>query len=183
MDVKGVQIVVLCEDSRHKTFAYNVLTKLGFKGRKIRLLSSPPSEGAAEQYVRDRYPVEVRVHRSKASHQNRALVLLVDADRFSVDERQKQLARKLEEQNQEKRSPQERIVIAVPKRTIETWISFLLGHEVDEAKSCKNRVKPGDDRLAAPCFAEWYRSPDARPANALPSILRAFQELDRLFPN
>lgn len=183
MDSQGVQIVVLCEDSRHKAFAHRVLIKLGFNPHKFRMLSSPPAKGAAEQYVRNLYPVEVKAHRSKASHQNLALILIIDADRFSVDQRHEQLARKLKDQNQEKRSPQERIVIAVPKRNIETWIAFLLDLKVDEEMNCKQKVKHGDARLAAPRFAEWYRNPDARPANALPSILRAFNELDRLSPN
>jgi hypothetical protein len=81
---------------------------------------------------------------------NIALVVFVDADINTVDYRLEQLDKELLNAPLEKRQPDEKIAIFVPKRNIETWIHYLKGDKVNEEEVypklpkesyCKNFVK------------------------------------------
>jgi hypothetical protein len=51
----------------------------------------PAGQQSGEQHVRDRYPVEVKAHRSKKNHLDIALIVVIDADTNEVENRLKQL--------------------------------------------------------------------------------------------
>jgi len=177
---KGVRLVVLCEDDKHWRFARWAFIQLGYNPRELKDSQAPPGGGAAEQWVRQRYANEVSVYRSKAGHQKIGLVVVIDADKQTVDYRHKQLSSGLGEAGLDKRGAAERIAIWVPKRHIETWVADLLGHTVNEEDDYKNRMAEADYRQAAVAFLERYRNPNSRPAELLPSTARAFDETDRL---
>lgn len=173
-------MMFVCEDDEHWRFARWTFLRLGYHARELRVALAPAGRGAAEQWVRQQYATEVRVHRRKAAHQNVGLVVAIDADKQTVDYRHEQLSGALDESRLDQRGNAERIVIWVPRRHIETWVADLLGHSVNEDDDCKNLVRDVDYRPAADRFVERYRDPGGRPASVLPSMSRAFDEASRL---
>lgn len=176
-----VRVVLLCEDDEHRRFAHHASRKLGRHYRELRLLVSPTGRGAAESWVRKRYAEEVLIHRRRASSQGGlALVVVIDADRQTVDRRHQQLAAALKQSGIEERRPSEKIVIWVPKRHIETWVTDLLQGNSNEHDDYKNVMRDVDYQPAAERFVEQYRNPSSRPPGLLPSMSRAFDETARL---
>jgi len=177
---RGVRIVFLCEDNEHKQFAYRAFLKLGFHRRELYVTASPVGRGAAEQWVREQYPIEVKSQRRRSSSQHAGLLVVLDADRCTVAERANQLADQLARSGQSQRAASERIVHWIPRRHIETWIASLRGRDVDEESDCKSLVKSDDIRPSAESFVRIYRDANSRPADALPSLSLALEETDRL---
>ncbi len=159
MSQRRVQIVILCEDRQQEVFARHFLKKRGFTGL-FRPKICPPGSQSGEQYVRSQYPVEVKAYRQNKNRVSIALVVLIDADRGTLQDRLNQLASILDEDAQEKRRSDEAIAIFVPKRNIETWIHYLQGETVNEedayAKYEKNEAvcKTYVENLADRCYAQ-----------------------------
>ena len=177
MSQRRVQIVILCEDKQQEVFARHFLKKRGFTGNikpKICL------EGAGEQFVRDNYPKEVKAYRSK-NYLSGMLIVLIDADKKTVEERLKQLDDALIENAQELRQPHEKIAVFVPKRNIETWIHYLQGTNVDEETEYTKLKKQSDckpylEQLVNQCYQGNLDE------NAPPSLKAACGELQRILP-
>lgn len=155
MNSRRVQTVMLCEDIQQEVFLYRLLKHMG-RGdqRTITVKRSAKGKGSAEQYVREQFPKEVQAFRSKSSYLNLCLIVMVDADIVSIGERIGQLEESLEEAGQDRRTAEERILILVPKRNIETWIRYLDGEIWDEtteyAKLCNERdCMPAVEKLIA----------------------------------
>ncbi|MEH1994649.1 hypothetical protein [Nostoc sp.] len=179
MSQRRVQIVILCEDKQQEVFARHFLKKRGFiLDRNLRIEICP--KGAGEQFVRKRYPTEVKAYRSK-NYLSGMLVVLIDADKKTVEERLKQLDDALIEDLQQIRLPKEAIAIFIPKRNIETWIHYLQGETVDEeteySKFLNNEsvCKPDVENLVNQC----YQGLDE---NTPPSLQAACGELQRILP-
>jgi len=96
MTHSDLQIIVLCEDRQQEVFARYFLVKRGFNPRKIRPLPLPKGTQSGEQYVRENYPKEVKAYRSQKNHLSIALVVLIDADKSTIDHRLNQLDLALE---------------------------------------------------------------------------------------
>lgn len=175
---RRIQIVVLCEDRQQEVFARHFLKKRGFTGN-MRYSVCPEGSQSGEQFVRSRYPMEVKAYRSKASYLSIGLVVVIDADTKTVQERLNQLDDALRADEQEIRQPKEAIAVFVPKRNIETWIHYLQGNAVDEEgeyqKFFKNEgtCKPYVENLVTQC----YRGLDQ---DAPSSLQAACGELQRI---
>jgi hypothetical protein len=168
------QVVILCEDNTHYHFARKYLQCRGFK--KIRKKMPFKGGGSGEQYVREHYAQELKAYRSQMNHLNIALVVVIDADMNSIEERIKSL----DDQNPQKpRSDIEKIAIFVPKRNIETWFHYLDGHDCDEEKSYKSLHKNSRPSQFAKKLHEEICSQEL-PDDAPPSLFHACQELKRL---
>ncbi|BAY99648.1 hypothetical protein NIES37_36310 [Tolypothrix tenuis PCC 7101] len=177
MNQRRVQIVLLCEDRQQEVFARHFLKKRGFTGN---IRANFCLKGAGEQFVRDSYAAEVKAYRSK-NYLSVILVVLIDADKETIEKRLKQLDDALIADSQQIRQPQEAIAIFIPKRNIETWIHYLQGEAVDEeteySKFTKNEsaCKPYVESLVNQC----YQGLDA---NAPSSLQAACGELKRILP-
>lgn len=175
---RDVRYVILCEDRLQEVFARTYLIERGINKRRIRVEPIVEGCGSAEQYVRENYAAQVKLHRSKASYQSVALIVLIDADNYTVSQRMEQLDKTLDE----KRQPKERIAIFVPKRHVETWIRYASGQDADETSSYhqfereESKCKPHVRKLAN----EICRSD--LPDDALPSLKEACKEILRIFP-
>jgi len=180
MSKRRVKIVILCEDIQQQVFAHFFLKKRGFRGL-FRFEVCPKGSQSGEQYVRTRYPVEVEAYRQKRKERI-GLVVLIDADRGTLQERLNQLTSVLGENDQKKREPNEATAIFVPKRNIETWIHYLQGETVNEedayAKFEKNEAacKTAVEDLADRCYSQ------SLPEDAPRSLQAACGELQRLLP-
>ena len=183
MVARDLRFVVLGEDNAHLNFVRRWLLVEGVQARQITLLPHAAASlgGAGEQYVRERYAAEVHSYRARANRQRIALVVVIDADTGTVQERQAALDRTLDMA----RTPGERIAVLVPRRNIETWLTALLYPErsdLDETKQFKSEFPPRDSaeacKRAASKFTEFLGSEKSRPA--IPSLAAARQEARRL---
>ena len=173
------QIIVLCENSRHARFAYHFLIHCGVNAHRIRFNKSPMGRGAAEQFVRESYPEQVRLYCSKCHHLNIGLVVMLDADTTSVTARQNELEAALAAASLTQREPEEKIGIFVPKRNIETWICYLEGipvNEIDDYSSCAALSKDWTKSVARLAANLSQPLPDDAPS----SLLVACPELERV---
>ncbi|WP_260446280.1 MULTISPECIES: hypothetical protein [unclassified Nostoc] len=107
-------------------------------------------------------------------------MVLIDADKKTVEERLKKLDDALIEDLQQIRQAKEAIAIFIPKRNIETWIHYLQGETVDEETEYskfnnESVCKPYVENLVNQC----YHGLDE---NAPPSLQAACEELQRILP-
>ncbi|MFH0824366.1 MAG: hypothetical protein V2B18_16560 [Pseudomonadota bacterium] len=159
MGKRRVRTVILCEDLQQEVFVYRFLKRTGRANtRTVTVWRSAGGRGSGAQFVLEHFAKEIKAFRAKSSHINLCLVVVIDADNFSVEERIRQLESSLGDSGQQERTTGERIVILVPKRNIETWIRYLDGMDYDETqpyskltrqKECMSAVK----RLADFCTA------------------------------
>lgn len=176
---RGTRLVILCEDRQQEVFARHYFMERGFHRREITSKVSPAGKGAGEQYVRKRYPKEVSAYRSRSSYQSVCLVVVIDADKFSVQRRLKQLDQRLADEGQARRGTQEQIAIFVPRRNIETWIHYLRGDSVDDASSYPKLEREGDCRPDVKRLATEV-CPHGPPADSPASLRQACDELSRI---
>lgn len=175
------QVIVLAEDKRHQNFAWHFLKGLGYGAHQVRNESLPAGRGSGEQAVRKWYVTSVRALRARASRAATALVVVIDADKSSVDDRQRELAEELRRQDLPERDDSESIAHLVPKRHIETWVLCLRdGQSVPEDRDCKFAVSDGDVKPAADVFHNFVRSADEPPAHFVPSLCDGLLEARRI---
>jgi hypothetical protein len=172
-------VVVLAEDQRHQSFVRRYLYRLGHSYHEVRV--EPPSNGrgCGEQWVRERYAKAVEAYRLRSART--ALVVAIDADKGSVDERARQLREALTQAHLPLRAADERISHLIPKRNVETWILCLNGENVDEDTDYSRA--PGIDeqiKAAAETFYEWTRKNATVPGHCVPSVQSAIPEARRL---
>ncbi len=140
----------------------------------MRLVPCPAGEGSGEQWVRERFAIEVDAYRRRHTHAETALIVIIDADDRSVQERLAQLDQNIEEAEQ--------IARLVPRRNIETWILCLNDVAVDEETDYKRSrndwktlIRSGSETLY-----DWTR-PSAQPrASSIASLQLGVTELKKL---
>lgn len=137
--VSGVSIVLLCEDKQTEVFLRRFLMQRSFDGRDIRTSGFPDGKQSGEQWVRNRYPQELRAIRSR---QQAYLIVAIDADKHSSRERRKQLDDACLSQNVQCRTQDDSVAILVPRRNIETWLAYVKGEAVDETAIYYKLKKP-----------------------------------------
>jgi uncharacterized iron-regulated membrane protein len=109
------------------------------------------------------------------------LVVHVDADNLTVQERHATLDQELRQRAVAARTPDEAVSVLVPKREIETWIHFFLdGPPVNETTDYpKYRGVESDTWPAAEAFATHLRQ-SSQPAGAPPSLITGLSEGRRI---
>ena len=128
--MSGVRITLLCEDSQTDAFVRRFLKRRKFTGRDIRTLSLPSGSQSGEQWVRERYPVELQAVRQR---RGAYLIVVTDADVRSTADRRAQLDAACDEKRVPRREDRDSVLVIVPRRNIETWLKYLgSGTAVDE---------------------------------------------------
>jgi hypothetical protein len=176
---RKAEFVVLCEDVKHKTFMLRYLTSLGFNVRQIRIKLPRAGRGAGEQWVRERYPEETKIQRSRANHTSASLIAVIDADTLSVEQRRQQLGVALANAGLESRDTEERIAFVIPRRNIESWVHFAETREIDETTDFKPRYRETKARNAADVAIDACRT-NADQSQIPPSLAAACLELRRV---
>ena len=87
---KEYQYHILCEDAQMKSFITAVLSDQGINPHKIRVCKYPAGNGCGESYVKRELPKEIKILKA-TNYIKRILIVCADADRYSVNERLKQL--------------------------------------------------------------------------------------------
>jgi hypothetical protein len=136
---------------------------MGWDTRTIRVEKAPAGRGAGEQFVRERFPRELKAHRSRPVSQ--ALVVMMDGDAGGVEIRLQQLAKACRDAGVTERAGHERVAFLIPTWNIETWLAYLDGEDVEEGKSdyprlpqereCRRHVAA----LVQMCDAQKLREP------------------------
>ena len=165
----------MCEDKQHESFFRRLLTASGFPRHKITVRKYPSGKGAGEKHVRDKFPIEVRQHRRRATHMLCCLLAVADADKRSVDQRHAELWGALTPA----RSADERIAVFIPKRNIETWIHYLLGKgPVDEETAYTKLARPSECHPGVDRLVELARghAQEGLPDDCPPSLRRAITD-------
>jgi hypothetical protein len=170
------QVTILCEDKLHQQFVSRYLRNAGFGTHEIVRGDLPGgSGGAGDQWVHERYAAAVKEHRRRAA--KGALVVVLDADTEETSRRTRQLDGLLRNAGPDPRGDGETIAHLIPRRNIETWILHLCGQNVDEVNDEK---RPGVDKMFADAAATLFGWSGNPPADCLPSLRAAIQELKRL---
>ena len=173
---RNVGVVVLCEDTQHEAFVRRFLGRRGWNMRRVRIIKSPSGGGAADQFVRHHFPAELRAYRSKASHLDQALVVMLDGDNQGLEARRHWLDEACGSSDVARRTASDRVAIFVPTWCIETWFSYLDGEDVVEDRPDYPKLnRPRDcqrhvDALIAMRDGEKLRQPSP------PSLVAACDE-------
>ena len=159
--MRRVNIVLLCEDSQHEAFVRRFLKRRRLIAGRLRVEKCPG--GSAEQFVRERYPVELKARRRR--HANTTLIVVIDGDSEGVQKRRASLTEACQAAKTEDRTAAEPVLVLVPTWNIETWLAYLAGESVDEAKGDYPRLPRESDcqrqveALASMCEGGQLRIP------------------------
>ncbi len=139
-------------------------------------------EGSAENWVRTKFIKEVGAYRSR--HAQTALIVVIDSDTGTVEDRIRQLNQALKDDGKETVKASEQIARLVPKRNIETWILCLNERPVDEETDYKNKQTRDDwNKLGLQAADTLYQLTHQRtepPEYCVDSLLHGIKELKRL---
>ena len=149
--MSGVRVVLLCEDAQTSAFVRRFLKRRNFGPRDVNTLPLPAGRQSGEQWVRQRYPSELKAVRAR---QNAYLIVVIDADAQTTAARRAQLDAACDEEQIPRRGDQAPVLLIVPRRNIETWLAYLGGREVDEDTTYPRLRREGDCDAHA---AELYR--------------------------
>ena len=162
---RKVNVVLLCEDTQHEVFVRRFLGGMGWNKRRIRVQKGKPGAGSGVKFVHERFPFELQAYRSKANHVNLRLVVMIDGDNVGVNGRLTSLDATCTSNDVGCRGDDDHVAIFVPTWRIETWIAYLGGENVDEARGDYPRLvrarecQPHVDALIQMCRAGELRSP------------------------
>ena len=179
---KGCRMILLCEDKQHEVFARHYFLNKGFQPHQIRSVVAPERKNA-EQFIRRTYPEEVKRYRNTQYRLAICLVVMTDADKYSVEERLRQLDQTLADSGQEKRQSNESIAIFVPKWAIETWIHYLMGDAIPEDEQTVMKDKFKNNQAVCKPYVKKLATeicPKGLPADAPSSLHAACDELKRI---
>ncbi|MEM5786258.1 MAG: hypothetical protein AAGU11_02995 [Syntrophobacteraceae bacterium] len=145
----------------------------------MRIEKSPSAVKSAEQWVRHRFPIELRVYRQRRLRAASALVAITDADTKEVLDRINELKNQCESMQIPFRASDEAVALVVPKRNIETWIHYLNGEQVNEKDAYpkldqERGCKPAVNNLVGQCKSTGIKS------DAPPALAAACEEYSRI---
>ena len=177
---RTAEIIILCEDQQHQTFARLFFERMGWKKHKIRTRPISNGQGSAVQRVLNEFPVELTSLRQRpvAAY----LVVLIDGDASGASARRTELDQACGVANIPVLGPADNVLLCVPTWNIETWLAYLDGEIVDEtSKNYPRLERPRQSgrhvaALAQMCRERQLRSPFP------PSLDAACSEYRRLFP-
>ncbi len=141
--MRRAQVILLCEDKQQEVFVRRVIRKLRGKD-VVRTVPMPCGRGSGEPFVRDHFPSELRAQRMKAV--TSVLVVVIDGDKIGIDGRRRQLDEACTAADVNPRRDGDRVLIAIPTRNIETWLSYLAGEDTTETDTYRRLPRPGDCR-------------------------------------
>jgi hypothetical protein len=179
------QTVLVCEDEVHERLVKAFLVRCGLASRAPyvkSLVASKMQQGGNDVWVLHRFPEEVHACRQRNAKAKTRLLVMIDSDSLTVEERRSQLSNRLTQAGLEDIGTSEPMIVLIPKRNAETWISALLGRQVDENEDCKDWDRPSreDFRRAAEALFQWSR-PGATPGSTcVPSLRDALREWARI---
>jgi hypothetical protein len=92
-------VMVLLEDEHHERLIVRHLKNCGLTERDIRVRKSPSGAGSAENWVRKNFVMETSAYRNRQART--ALIVMIDADTCTVQDRLTQLDQALKDSGKE----------------------------------------------------------------------------------
>ena len=86
--MSGVRIVLLCEDKQTDSFVRRFLQQRNIRGRDVTTAPLPDGSQSGEQWVRERYPKELKAVRQR---QDTFLIVVIDGDNNPTERRHEQV--------------------------------------------------------------------------------------------
>lgn len=177
------RIILLCEDDAHERLARAFLEECGVRNLERILRSSNASrlqKGGGAQWVLKSFPEQLQACRRR--HAKTLLIVMVDADNLTVEERRRELLHRLKACDLKELSKDEPVALVIPKRNVETWIAALQGNKVNEDENCKTRAKltREDYRQAAKTLFAWSRTNATPGPTCISSLQAALPEWRRI---
>ena len=154
---RPARVTILCEDLQQLCFVRRFLKRRGWKNHDINVPFIPSGGGSGEQYVRERFPDELKACRNQTNRPRPpGLIAVIDADKQEVADRVRGFDRACEKQALTPRQRDERVLYIIPKRNIETWLAYLRGETVNEETTFRKYEYQSDchddaDKLDAMC--------------------------------
>jgi hypothetical protein len=176
------RVFVLVEDEHHHVLIRRYLIECGFNEHEVRIERSPAGRGSAESWVLKNFAAQTKTYRRRQARAESALIVMIDADNRSVQDRWNQLDQALKDNGEPTVSRDERIARLVPRRNVETWILCLNGQDVNETADYSGERRNWNTLIppAAQTLCQWSR-PNAGPPNLCVDSLQAgVQELKPL---
>ena len=175
MSVRRAKLVLLCEDSQQEAFTRRFLEGMGWNTREIRVEKSPTARGSAEQWVREKFPDELKVYRKRRAKAASGLIAIIDADAKEVQERIDEFKEACDTKQVPFRGDSEAVAFSVPKRNIETWIHYLNGGDVNETDTYQKLER---ERLCKPAVGNLVQlcKTTGSPQESPPSLVTACSE-------
>jgi hypothetical protein len=166
---------VLGEDPAHRSFIRAWLSANNVHHRRVYSIDPPAGKSGGIQFVLTRCKDTIKdaLHRDRSKAKTR-VVLAIDADDGTVEERLAEVKRELADISEEER--QAVICFLIPKRHIETWVHALGSTDprVNERDNYKDKTID-EVRAAARRLARLPSAPLEPPSLAL-----AFEQLQHL---
>jgi len=172
---RNVQLVLLCEDTQQESFVRRFLKKSGWNMRRLRVEKAPRGGGSAEQFVREQFPEELRAYRAHRKRVAEALVVIIDGDEKGVQGRLQELDAACNARGVPVRSRNDKVMILVPTRSIETWLAYLDGNTVNETAAYPKLPRESDCQRHVDCLYEMCRQGKLKDP-APPSLEAACEE-------
>jgi hypothetical protein len=191
IDLSHYRITILCEDIAQHDFIYAYINLLGVKNkRKVTRLDARNNASVLKHY-----PSAVKSHRQRCQ-ENVALIVMIDADEKTIQEMLREFDKKLDIEkyklNKNTRYDNEKILLFVPIRNIESWFHYIVTGNInvetlkgDDGKviSYKNLYPYPSKDTDITEFAEKLENEiciNGLPENAPSSLHHACNELNRL---
>jgi len=180
MSKDAVRVVVLSEDRQTESFIRRFLKLRTFDKRHIVFKMCPRAKSAGEQWVRERFPVELQAYRSRSRRAKTCLIVASDADVKTVEERIKSLKNECKKAEVDFRKEGEHVAFIIPRRNIETWLAYLRKETFDEETKYKkyeyeSHCQPQINQLDKMCQQQQF-TPHPPP----PSLESACKEFKRI---
>lgn len=187
------EVTILCEDIDQERFIRQYLICRGLDDRKIKDFGNPKGRVIENNnaLIVKHYPDIIKSYR-KRKYRNIAVVVMIDADEDSLDDRMRSLNIALDEAagnlNKDTRLPNEKVAIFVPARNIETWFYYINnnmeGQECNENTDYKDKKMSAEERIELAKRSAKKLATEICPQGVdritLPSLRYACTELQRL---
>ena len=187
------EVTILCEDIDQERFIRQYLICRGLEEHKIKDYGNPKGRTVKNNYalIVEHYPDIIKSYR-KRKYRNIAVVVMIDPDEDSLDDRMRSLNIALDETegnlNRDPRLRDEKVAIFVPARNIETWFYYINnnmeGQECNEITDYKDKKMSAEERIELAKSAAQKLAKEICPQGVeritLPSLRYACTELQRL---
>lgn len=188
------RVVILAEDMRQARFVRAYLQSRHPRLGSREVFDAPMANGscAGEQWVKEHYAEQILAHlirRARRPAEDRPekwLIVVIDADTKTVQERLNELQRRITKCDDQRvrrfRAEDNNLARLIPKWSIETWILHLSGEATEEDTPYKRQRRDWDGLIpsAAIQLNGWVRSAEAPPERCAPSLRHGIAELRRL---
>ena len=174
----SAKFVLLCEDTQTESFVRCFLRRRNIRRRDVFTKALPHGRQSGEQWVRTQFPKELKAIRTR---QDAWLLVVIDADTRTTKETHVWLDAECRNRGVGLRTPKDPVVVAVPKRNIETWFAFLkTGETPDEDHRYPRFNHPRDCHPLAIKLFRMCQKEQKLPPSAPPSLVAACSEYRKL---